>query len=482
MREVSVLWVDDEWSEVPSASEELPQAKAALELALVELGLKVRINCRKDGDIWNDLTDETRVDLLILDYELTKHSPGHNAFDLLNKLSALRSMPPVILFTHYARHQLKEVEHVRAKRRIHAVFFKDKRGIKDLVECAASLLGSTPIGLVVMSDLHVGYLDETRGISQHRFLESLYDSLDTVVKNCKVNGLICCGDFAWKQQAPELVQSYKMIQGITGKLGLKTQDEIFFCPGNHDITFSSSNGPSWSSFGEFVGLLAGPYRDIEKRFEHSSKPMGGRQRFHDQASLFSVLHNERLGIVVVGLNSNRPTGNGVQVDPFVDEGQWCALSEALSRYPKELLRIAILHHPVFSAPGGVHEDEQALADQGKALQILTGAGVRLVFHGHAHFSAVHSHRIAIVNSPESLNGSGGGKAADLLTVACPSLVANPSSASPHRQYLVVQLGGADPDTGARSFALHSMVFNPGKCSWDYGEAILPGQFFVGPFN
>ena len=478
MREVSVLWLDDDWVNPAAIPKDLAQARAAVEYELAQAGLVARISQRHNGEIWNDL-GEQQVDLLILDYELSKQPSAQNAFDLLDRLeSRLRSIPPVIVFSQYARHELEAVASSHARRRIHAVFFKDEQGCKDLARCAVQMLVSSPLSFVVMSDLHVGYLDETGGISQQRFLGSLYHCLESVVKEQAIQGLIICGDFAWKHQQPELVQSFTMIQNIALRLGIRSHDQVFFCPGNHDINFAG-NAPSWDSYGELVQLLATTDPGYLRRHEHRNTSIGGRRPFHDQASLFSVVHNEHLGLVVVGLNSNRPMGHGVEVQASIDEDQWHALTLALERCPRDVLRIALLHHPVFSAPGGVYQDEKALADQGKALQTLAGAGINLVFHGHTHFSAVHAHRIAILNSPETLNLKAGSGVADLVTVACPSLIAEPSSAAPHRQFMIVKLERIDPHTCTRGLSLRSMVFNPGKCTWSDGSALGLGHFSVG---
>jgi CheY-like chemotaxis protein len=480
MREVKILWVDDEWGNSVSPID-LSRAKNALEAEMLLGGIGAQFVIKSSDDVWSEFGPHQKLDLIILDYELSKDDKErNNGIELLDRLSSrLNSMPPVILFTRYSRRELESANRLYSSRRIHAIYSKDSDGAVDMVKCAARLLGSSPINFFVISDTHVGYLAETGGISQERFLKSLYESIEIVSREHKIEFMISCGDFAWKQQKSELMKSSTMLQNIAGRLKLGSCDQIAITPGNHDISFSSDGSYSWSSFSEFVDILSAMYPGFANRYTFGTRIVGNRPRFNDSTALFSLVHNERLGVVVVGLNSSKPTGNGYEVEPAIDDQQWDALTEELGKIPKEVLRIGILHHPIFSAPGGVYQDERALEDQGKALQAFANAGVSLVFHGHTHFSAVHSHRLAVINSPAALGQPGAVKIQNLLTVACPSLVAEPSSASPLRQYLIVSLGGADPDTGVRSFCLRSVVFDPATCSWSYGTEIPHGHFWVG---
>jgi Calcineurin-like phosphoesterase len=479
MSDVSILWLDDHWSKAETPPLELSNARKALEYEFAQAGMVPRIVCRQDNDeIWADL-GTGKFDLLILDYGLAKDASQSNAIELLDRLERqLRSVPPVILFTSYELRELETAVQENSGNHILAVFHKHQ-SFEPFARYARQLLESRPLTFVVMSDLHVGYLEEKGGISQERFLDSLYSCLDTLREENEngVDGLMLCGDFAWRSQRPELNQTFRMLQQITVRLGIGSHEQVFFCPGNHDIDFSRGT-PSWDAFGEFVRLLKTLDPGYLKRFGQRNPDAPGRQPFHDQTSLLSIVRNDRLGIVVVGLNSNLPTGDGHSVKGSIDEGQWGTFVTAMNDCPSGYLKIVLLHHPIFSAPGGVYEDDLALADQGKAMQILTGAGVHLVFHGHAHFSAVHAHRIAIVNGPQRQESESGGVVDNLVTVACPSLVADPSSASPHRQFLVVQLDRLDPRVGTRKFALRTKIFNPGNCSWLDGGSLSMGSFEV----
>jgi hypothetical protein len=114
-----------------------------------------------------------------------------------------------------------------------------------------------------------------------------------------------------------------------------------------------------------------------------------------------------------------------------------------------------------------------LADQGKAMQLLSKLGLGLVLHGHTHFSGLHSHRIRVLNgAPNSRSVS------KMPTVACPSVIAHPSSLSPHRHYFVIRLGAFDDQSATRSISLATRVFNPSGRSWTAGEAVTAGEFEV----
>lgn len=478
MRNISILWLDDEWAPDALGREELEQWLDDLRDSFAKAGMGLNVLCRHNREIWNDLGAQ-QFDLLIVDYQLDEQVATSNAFHLLDRIEQeLRRVPPVIIFSRYSRHELQAVADAHSLKRIFGVFEKNTPGTRELAQCAVRLIASGPIQFLIMSDMHVGYLDQMGGISQERFLDSLNSELDSIALSRQVDALAVCGDFAWTLQRTEHIETFKLLQQIQLKLGLRSHDQVFFCPGNHDIDFSNGTG-SWKSFGELVALLSARDEGFVKRFVHRNSELGNRERFHDQASLFSIVHNQRLGILAVGLNSNAPTGNGVIVNAKIDEGQWEALIKAVNRYPKELLRIAILHHPIFSAPGGIFPDELALADQGKALQMFARAGIKLVFHGHAHFGAVHSHKLAVINGPSTLGTGATPSMTDIITVACPSLIAEPNTTTPQRQFLLVRVDTADPRTGSRSLSVESKVFNPADCSWGDGGAISSGQFSVG---
>jgi hypothetical protein len=63
-------------------------------------------------------------------------------------------------------------------------------------------------------------------------------------------------------------------------------------------------------------------------------------------------------------------------------------------------------------------------------------------------------------------------------VACPSVIAHPSSSSPHRHYFVVRLEAFDEQSKGRAFSLTTRVFNPSDRSWSAGEEVAAGEFDV----
>lgn len=482
MRSVNVLWADDDWALESPQYPELQKWRSVLESRLASAGLNPTIHVRPTTKIADDLV-RRNYDLLILDYEFSKDPGGENAFSLgtiLGQTVAKTKIPPMVIFSRYSHIELEARAKVGLIDRIYAVCLKSDEGLAHLVECATGLFATKPLNFVVMSDLHFGYLESTSGMDPSRFFNALKLAISDIKREHKIDGLFACGDFAWTSQKADFTEATRRIWDIARQLELDPTKQLFLCPGNHDIDFSDGT-PSWKAFELFLDSLFN-IRNAQSRFPCMNAPYGSTPLFERQHSLFSVVKNEVLGIVVVALNSNHPTGHGVGVQAKIDEAQWDALEQHLSNnelYPKNLLRIAILHHPVFSPPGGIDADEPHLLDQGKALHVFAKCGISLVFHGHTHFSGIHSHRIALINSAGSQGQQQEPHIVDLLTVACPTLIAHPSSVSPQRHFLVVKLDAVDQRTGTRAFSQESYIFQPADCRFVQGQSVSVGYFKVG---
>ncbi len=484
MPDCKVLWVDDQLIDNTAAvpiggvsTSDLAQweNKWIAELALD--GVRLHIIKRTCGSVADDLTRE-QFNALILDYELDSdpRQPDSNAFKLLERLrhGIRRTLPPVAIFSRYSASELRA--HLRGQIRgdVWAVYEKTAAGAQGIVSFLKNTVLRGPLNFVLISDFHAGFLAEAGGIDHEDFLHSLSNDIEGIAASLKLDGLIIPGDLAWRTQSTDLTRAYLAMSRLASSAKLDRPEQVVFCPGNHDLDLSPSAEP-WRYFGQFVDLLTQCFGEqYSSRFVVAwNSGLRKRGRFNSQTSLLSIVHDAQRGVVFVCLNSCKPTGQGHEVLPEVDGEQWSWLERALEAFPRKSLRIALLHHPIFSIPGGVHKDDPALADQGKAMQVLAKLGIGLVLHGHCHFAGIHSHRIRILNGAPQ-----GRKMSKILSVACPSVIAHPSSTSPHRQYIVLRLDAFNEMNRTRGVLFTTRVFNPADCTWSAGEEIGLGEFDI----
>lgn len=483
-----ILWVDDDWLPTGSAqdgNQRLIEWESDWAQAIVTAGKTPSIVRRGSSSIADDLT-RGHIDLLICDYQLSDDEPGgeRNAIELLDRLRAgiNRALPPVVIFTRYPPDEL--AAHIRPTGDLlRGVFQKTQEGARQLAAFIGTLARRGPVNLLVISDLHMGYLPrESAGrgtITQREFSDRLADGVRSVAKNMTLHALVCPGDFAWHHQREDFKHATIEIGRLMTAARLSMPDQFFFCPGNHDVVFSDGD-PHWREFRDFVSLLGGTRGEaFFERFVGAWNPvLHALGDFDSQSSLLTLAKLDDPGIFFAGINSVLPTDERFKCLASVDERQWEYIKTIIERRAAPGLRIAAIHHPIFASPGGFWCHDTALSGQGQVLQRLRALGFSLVFHGHTHFAGVHEHRIRIMNHPGASHGSQHGGISSILTVACPSVVAEPNPASPMRQFMVVKLGALDPSNGLRSVAIQSHVFDPSPARWVPGESIEVGQHWI----
>lgn len=483
MPDFRVLWVDDHWNndkanpKGQSHKIDLANYESKLVRDLEAVSVRMILTKRASGAIADDLTSE-RFDALILDYELSEDpsAPEANAFQLLERLrGGIRSLPPIAVFSRYSTVEMRAHLKGPSRSSLWAVYRMNDTGAEELSSFLKNIALRGSLRFIVISDFHAGFLAETGGIGQDDFLHSLAMDIESECAIESLDGLIIPGDLAWRTQGDDLTKAYLALKRIAAAAGLHRPEQVAFCPGNHDLDLSAGSTDPWGHFAQFIDLLdQGVGDDYSSRFLVAwNEVLGKRGQFTTPDSLLSVVHNSQRGVVTACLNSSLPTGKGFEVAPVIEESQWVALQRAMDSRPKNALRIAVMHHPIFSAPGGVQKDDPSLNDQGKAMQLLAKMGFGLVFHGHTHFSGLHAHHIHVLNgAPHSR------KAFKIVTISCPSVIAHPNSVSPHRQYFLLKLDAFDQRTRTRSLSLQTRIFNPGDRSWSAGEEVHPGEFDI----
>jgi predicted MPP superfamily phosphohydrolase len=480
--EFRILWVDDEWEAACAdgvgdiAHSELSEWEAEWIAQLARRKVTLLVTRRSSTAIAEDLTRE-KYDALILDYRLGEdlEHPDGNASKLLERLQqGMRSLPPIALFSRYSPSELRARFTGQIQGSIWAVFQKVPEGAQGLCAFLLNVALKGPLNFIVISDLHMGFLTETGGISPDDFLHSLATDIEAVTGTTRIDGLIVPGDLAWRSQSADLNSAFLAVRKLRFAARLDRPEQFVFCPGNHDLDFTDLARP-WAPFSKFVDLLgSGPDGHFRSRFVVAwNDSLQTRAEFHAQESLLSLTYNMQRGVVFAGLNSCSATGKGHEVLPEIVEAQWTALQRALDRVPARTFRIAVLHHPIFSTPGGVYKDDPSLEGQGMAMQLFSKLGFGLVLHGHTHFAGIHAHRIRVLNGANS-----NGRISKIVTIACPSVIAQPSSTSPQRQYFVLKLSSFEQSSRTRSLSLVTRVFDPKDRSWSCGDQVAPGEFDV----
>ena len=484
-RSVNILWVDDEW--LPDGTGSLRndvfiEWEDRWKQRLARENIRLHIVRSAGGQIADALTTYD-VAAIVLDYELDQRiGPDSNASEAIARLSAglKRSLPPVIIFS---KSKPDDVGHITfgTGQLPAGAFEKTDDGANGVGELLAALLTRGPLTFLVMSDLHAGFLPTrpaSDGVLTHaEFFASLTDAVRQLAGQHRIDAVVFPGDFAWRNQREDFKLASIEVEKIRTAAGVRTLDRLLFCPGNHDMVYGDAGTASWEEFREFMALLAaGCEEAFFPRFVSSCSKSGRLRRFDAQESSLTAVVNEKLKFAFVGFNSCKPGPQRFECIGEVNEDQWTEAEHFMKSVPEHYLRIAALHHPVFSPPSGFWSSEAPVLNQGLFMQNLARLGFGLVLHGHTHFAGVHSHRINVLNRPGA--GFSQGATVRTLVVSCPSVMAEPNPASPIRQFYLVRLGAPDPKGDQRSFALDSFVFEPSQKKWTPGEGIAEGEYRV----
>lgn len=201
-------------------------------------------------------------------------------------------------------------------------------------------------------------------------------------------GLIISGDLTWKASSEEFEHAHNFIRDVQSWAGIREEERIVTCPGNHDIRYSDTPWDKAAPIG---------YPE-ETAIEEYAKFYQGIFRIRPNNHLASgrrFLLGGSLAVDIAALNScklaqikDQFQGQGFLSD---DQLSYCAESMGWSR-PKEnglrALRIAFLHHHVLP----VIERETPWAskaastayDAGALLTWALAHDVDIILHGHMH--------------------------------------------------------------------------------------------------
>jgi len=471
----SLLWVDDDFGKKRQSNNgfQLLQFKRQLESDLENRGIIVEIKTSSTGAILDDLVFK-RFDLVILDVELShdddKPSCPSNGFEVIERIRKIGTKIPIVILTQYLNDTSSPYkDHIHDNKTGYLkAFEKEAYDIANLANFIYEIASRPPISIIILSDLHVGYIPES---TNEGFQEDLLTEFRNIAKTMQKHYLVITGDFAWKNPENDLPQAALFVSKLRKALDVTDAGQFHFCPGNHDVSFIDSN--PWQRYHSFVEQLAVNDPKLMNRFYAYQDRASILEMFNSRRSTLAVTRGKQESVLFAALNScnlNKDRKN--EVMPEIGESQLNGLRKLLENEPKDQLRFAILHHPLFAAPGGDHPDERPLLDQAKALHQLSSLGFRIIIHGHSHFSAVHEHRIVV------LNEGGSPIETKLCVIASPTLGAEPSAATPHRQFLILNISPIVEINRSRTLSLCSRIYNQRTRQFDEGNEIKDNVFWI----
>jgi 3',5'-cyclic AMP phosphodiesterase CpdA len=189
-----------------------------------------------------------------------------------------------------------------------------------------------------LSDLHAG----------PPFRSAIADVLMRQAHEIKPDLLVISGDFVQRADFPE---QWRAAQQLRAAL----PEPQLVVAGNHDVPLYNAH----------LRLL---------------NPLGRYRRYicNELNPVF-----ERPGLVVVGAC----TAHGLTVDGGrVSAGQAARLRSILARYPAEMAKVVVWHHPVVNPPG-LHKN-RVIANSEAAMRLLDECDVELLLCGHIHVSYI----------------------------------------------------------------------------------------------
>lgn len=491
-RGASILWADDAFG---SSKEEerfrIRSYKRAVEQILQDKYNIVAEITTDSGETAVDRYLDQKFDLILLDLifgkhphidkEATQKMVNPTAFEFFDRAQRLRIHPPVVILSDHipGGGGEDEEEKARFKEELQqydgaylAAFPKNLNSLESVCEFVATVLNCPPTTLVAVSDVHAGFIanvsDNDQPEMESLFREALLEDFSYIKEHHSPDYLIATGDFAWKDQQAELPQAVRFVNQMRHALGVAGPKQFHFCPGNHDVSFTDEE--EWKHYHRFVRGLKDVEPDIDQRFR-SYRKEGAFERFLVKEDVLSVSVGIDPTIEFAALNSvdliQKDQGGvgGPRTAGAVGDSQWQVMERLLGRnIPADgHLRIALLHHPIFSAPGGYAlGDDKPISDQARTIFRLAEMGFQIVLHGHTHYSCVWEHNFTVVNE---LGRLGEPIPRKLTVIGIPTLAASPNESTPGRQYLVIRIGHYDRDRRCRELFLRSRIFHPATCRW-----------------
>ncbi|HEV7745664.1 MAG TPA: metallophosphoesterase [Pyrinomonadaceae bacterium] len=386
MRKINILWAEDN-------STTFALHEGNLRSFLGARGISATITRAEDGNaVFRHLSyPELRFAALLTDIDM----PHFNGLDTVKALKKQYPGLPMIVVSDYTTSPeyapiLSELSDTKVITGYFAVQSEEA-----WFEATWHAVARTAPTILHLSDIHFG--------SDHAFQAKLgigdliTIALRNITKGGPIDLVVVSGDLTSEGTEDEFRQADEFLFSVAQTLEIDV-NRFVIVPGNHDIYRREEVGRRFSKFVEF---LDGFYR-------RSADPMVAFSRYpdlydvhrewlhwdakkHSEQSLYSISIYDELETVVIGLNSVISSGE-LRLDlSKIEPKQLISVSDALDELgsPRSnYFRVAVFHHnpfvvPSFSAEG---EPERVVRNPALVLHELIKNQVRLVLHGHSHYS------------------------------------------------------------------------------------------------
>lgn len=307
----------------------------------------------------------------------------------------------VVFSADELQHQERTIWFVRKFRQAdskHEIKIYDSGQVRpaDFPEYVISAKGDTFLWL---SDLHISNNyhafsmrdDET----EHKI--SLLESITKELKTERIDsiaGIIITGDLTWSASKDEFEQVASFLKDAMSRFSL-TNNQIFLCPGNHDIRFTDepwkSNAPVERALNDAKENYINFYSELYNINPNNWLCSGKR-----------IVTGSGFCLDIVLLNSSYLTqqrhvfqGHGfvgqAQREHVQNKMNWTTLND---QSPKTFRIVAMHHHliPVLSETPKFEEVPSTAYDASALLDWFAENEINLVLHGHMH----HAHQAEMI--------------------------------------------------------------------------------------
>ncbi len=396
MRTVNILWADDDDVQYKTCSK-------TLETYLESEGFNVLIERAVDGDaVYRILFNQTHFDVLIVDIEMPNWSGIDTVQDLSKKYPGL---PMIVISGKIHLPQFTDLLPKLVRQSIIKGFYSVEPR-EDWCKSVLKIITKKAPIILQISDIHFG---EYHAFQDNlRVKELITPVLNKIRKENQIDLVIVSGDLSSKGSEAEFEQAKKFLLFIANQLNISLK-QIIIVPGNHDIYRNEEPNRRFVKYIEFINSFYAEADDPVSIFQNypdlynsSEKKLYWNSKIHKADDLYSINTYDDLNTIVIGLNSvtsKQDRWNLGEISP----SQLLKISSKLNdlEYSRsDYFRIAVLHHHLFVVPSFTNEGEpeRIVRNQGLVLKSLIENRVKLVFHGHTHYSVGCQHQIYPFNS------------------------------------------------------------------------------------
>ena len=391
MKTIKILWAEDDKVQYDTCS-------TTLKTYLEKQGFQVSIERAVDGNaVYKNLINQKNYDVLIVDIEMPNWSGIDTVEDIHTKFPGL-AMIIVSGNTHIP--EFSDILPKLVKQSVIRGFYKVEPR-ENWCKSVLEIISLKAPNILHISDMHFGAFHAFKEkLNVEELLASIFNDIKD--KN-QVDLVIVSGDLSSRGETSEFEQAEKFLLFISNQLNISL-NQILIVPGNHDIYRKEEPNRRFLKYIEFINRFYSKSNDPDailqsypELYNSSEKKLYWDSKVSKADSLFNIMPYDELNTVVIGLNSVISDDDRWHFGE-ISPSQLLKVSSRLNELgsPRsDYFRIAIFHHHLFVVPSFLREGEpeRIVRNQGLVLNNLIQNRVKLVFHGHTHYSVGCEHKI-----------------------------------------------------------------------------------------